>query len=799
MTFLQIVNSIKDTAYAQPNVNTVVREFLDLNREDVVYSAVVIQDRDGERDIFNNQDYITYTFHLGYVDRLRDDQANRDDIFSTGIEVLNNIVNQLRDSFFPYMEVSVVDRFNTFNQRFIADCAGVYIVLAINIPISDCVDGATTDMYDSFSVNITENGVYHYVPSGRAVDEINITVDTPARKEEETLDRIITENGSNHYTPDEGKVFSDVHITTDVHPTSRLNRTYTTNGSKEITGEFNGGNINVNVHPSSSLSVTYKENGVYNVDGEFNGGQVTVNVPGGGKDYRNMKGSIPGLEDLGWDTDSIGYANANRIHYSWEDSKYAVSQANKDLYGVVNKNNKDSYKTNTDMVYVPMFDTSGVTSMYSYFYQFKYINMIPLFDTSSVTNMYGMFNYCYNLITIPKLNTSSVTDMGLMFYGCYSLETLPELDTSSVTNMRQMLRGCSKLSSVPLFDTSSVTDMSIMFNSCSSLVSVPSMDTSSVTNMFSMFQGCSSLVSVPSMDTSSVKNMTSMFQSCSKLVTIPSMDTSSVTNMSNMFTDCSNLVTISSLDTSSVTNTYNMFIGCSNLENITITGNINVSFDISSTTKLTSESVISILQAMSRTVNTNSKTATFNMIIPDPTGDIRNLISVCESNGWTVNGLVIPTGDPVIHYTSKDGNIVTPNLTSGYSIVSNVYENGQGTITFNKYPTAIWNYMYQHKNQLNTIEIPDEVITLGYACLADGCGITSITIPRNVTRLDSYVFSGATDLVEVIMESSTPPAASGSIFNGHNANLVIKVPADAVDTYKRASGWNNYASIIVSQ
>lgn len=291
MTFLQIVNSIKDTAYAQPNVNTVVREFLDLNREDVVYSAVVIQDRDGERDIVNNQDYITYTFHLGYVDRLRDDQANRDDIFSTGMEVLNNIVNQLRDSFFPYMEVSVVDRFNTFNQRFIADCAGVYIVLAVNIPISDCVDTATGDIYDSFSVNITENGVYHYVPSGRAVDEIDIEVNVPGGgKEEETLDRIITENGSNHYIPEEGKVFRDVHITTDVHP-------------------------------SSSLSVSYTQNGVYNINGEFNGGSVTVNVSGGG-DVENMKiyytssdGNIiaPYLSDFGANIVSNTYENGSGV------------------------------------------------------------------------------------------------------------------------------------------------------------------------------------------------------------------------------------------------------------------------------------------------------------------------------------------------------------------------------------------------------------------------------------------------------------------------------------------------------
>ena len=57
MTYLQILSLIKHTALAQPNVNSVVREFLDLNREDAKYSAVVIQDRDGNRDRIVEQDY----------------------------------------------------------------------------------------------------------------------------------------------------------------------------------------------------------------------------------------------------------------------------------------------------------------------------------------------------------------------------------------------------------------------------------------------------------------------------------------------------------------------------------------------------------------------------------------------------------------------------------------------------------------------------------------------------------------------------------------------------------------------
>ena len=247
MTVLQVVNIIKDTAFAQPNVNTVVREFLDLNREDTVYSAVVIQDRDGSRDRIVEQDYVTYTWHLGYVDRLTYDESNRDDIISTGINIINNIVNTIRNTWFPELEVSIVDRINTFDQRFTAQCAGVYVVLAVNAQVSDCIDSESTDLYDTYDAKITANGVYHFVPSGRPVDEINITVDVEG-KEEVSLTDTVTMNGTHSYIPEEDTVYKDVELTVDVHPTERLVETYTTNGVKTITGEFNGGEITVDVN-----------------------------------------------------------------------------------------------------------------------------------------------------------------------------------------------------------------------------------------------------------------------------------------------------------------------------------------------------------------------------------------------------------------------------------------------------------------------------------------------------------------------------------------------------------------------
>ena len=278
MTYLQILNLIKDTALAQPNVNSVVREFLDLNREDAKYSAVVIQDRDGSRDRIVEQDYVTYTWHLGYVDRLTYDESNRDDIISTGINIINNIVNTIRNTWFPELEVSIVDRINTFDQRFTAQCAGVYVVLAVNAQVNDCIDSESTDLYDTYDAKITANGVYHFVPSGRPVDEINITVDV-AGKEEVSLTDTVTMNGTHSYIPEEDTVYKDVELTVDVHPTERLVETITNNGITDLSGEWKDASITVDVHPTRDLRDTVTINNVeYQWPGEWRSVRIYTNI-----------------------------------------------------------------------------------------------------------------------------------------------------------------------------------------------------------------------------------------------------------------------------------------------------------------------------------------------------------------------------------------------------------------------------------------------------------------------------------------------------------------------------------------
>jgi hypothetical protein len=84
-----------------------------------------------------------------------------------------------------------------------------------------------------------------------------------------------------------------------------------------------------------------------------------------------------------------------------------------------------------------------------------------------------------------------------------------------------------------------------------------------------------------------------------------------------------------------------MFSGCGSLENISFVGSINYSIDFSSSSKLTYDSIKSILTACAATTRTSSKTLKFNRTIADNNGELATLVGECTTKGWTITGLTI--------------------------------------------------------------------------------------------------------------------------------------------------------------
>lgn len=178
--------------------------------------------------------------------------------------------------------------------------------------------------------------------------------------------------------------------------------------------------------------------------------------------------------------------------------------------------------------------------------------------------------------------------------------TVGGLDTSRITNFSNF---CAN-NRIPVddldgLDTISGTDFSNMFSNCTNLTISPKLDTSNGTNFNYMFNRCTNLKTLQHIDTSNGTNFGGMFFKCERLTTIPQLDTSKGTDFSLMFRYCSSLTTVGL--TSFIAESA-MFDSCQSLTNLTVTGTITVNatneLKLSGSSKLTVESLLSVLNAL---------------------------------------------------------------------------------------------------------------------------------------------------------------------------------------------------------
>ena len=132
------------------------------------------------------------------------------------------------------------------------------------------------------------------------------------------------------------------------------------------------------------------------------------------------------------------YINGEHIKldkYGYTEISFSPGKYNvyiKDINDITNC--KNMFWNCTDLIKVPLFDTSKVENMYLMFYNCQNLEDVPLFDTSKVRSMHRMFCACQNLKVVPKFNTKKVEDMNDMFYKCEMLNEQTKQIWSQVYN-----------------------------------------------------------------------------------------------------------------------------------------------------------------------------------------------------------------------------------------------------------------------------------------------------------------------------------------------------------------------------
>jgi hypothetical protein len=131
MTLLETIKAIEGVAKAQPSVRMVVPN--DIFRLNATPSAQygVFGWTQGQHEASLDSTLIRFRFTFFYVDRLTEDKGNEVEVQSTGVQTLDTVIRTLAD-----MGIVADDyTFQTFNQRFLDECAGVFCSVRLTVPI----------------------------------------------------------------------------------------------------------------------------------------------------------------------------------------------------------------------------------------------------------------------------------------------------------------------------------------------------------------------------------------------------------------------------------------------------------------------------------------------------------------------------------------------------------------------------------------------------------------------------------------------------------------------------------------
>ena len=381
-------------------------------------------------------------------------------------------------------------------------------------------------------------------------------------------------------------------------------------------------------------------------------------------------------------------------------------------------------------------------------------NCNAIIETATNTLVAG----CQNTM-IPN----NVTSIGVgAFEGCEELHSI-NIPNNILKIETHAFFGCSKLISITIPNSVTFIGQNA-FGNCDALVSITVDSTNSVydsrDNCNAIIYTAANYLSAGCQNTIIPNSVTEIgayaFGDCNSLTSI--IIPNSVRLIGGCaFYSCKNMSSITIPN--SVTNiAYGAFMNCSKLDTVYIEATIP--------------------PVLVKGVFTSSPLC----VIPCGT------LAAYEASDWAQyvsefieEGCIDPTWQ--ITYTSTDGNIVTPNDVNvfGASIVSNTYENGVGTITFDAPITSIGEEAFQYCSSLTSITIPNSVTSIGNLAFRGCLCLSSITIPNSVTNIESHAFRECSSLKSITIPSSVTGIGKGAFegaFENYCGLVSITVDSD---------------------
>ena len=136
-----------------------------------------------------------------------------------------------------------------------------------------------------------------------------------------------------------------------------------------------------------------------------------------------------------------------------------------------------------------------------------------------------------------------------------------------------------------------------------------------------------------------------------------------------------------------------------------------------------------------------------------------------------------------------EGNVRTIVTKSGCRCVTGI--NNWGAMEF------VQQSAFSGCSSLNVSYIPEGITLIAPYAFQSCEAITRMRIASTVTEIGGDAFKGCINLTTVTMDATTPPSVVRSPFTNCPGLVEIIVPAGCGDAYRTASGWSEYASMIV--
>lgn len=173
------------------------------------------------------------------------------------------------------------------------------------------------------------------------------------------------------------------------------------------------------------------------------------------------------------------------------------------------------------------------------------------------------------------------------------------------------------------------------FRNDKDLIFMPKVDTSKANNMQAMFSNCTNLMQVPLLNTANVMHFDDMFYNCSSLTVVPQFNTVNLYSANLMFGGCSKLVSLPLFDFTKAEQLRSMLSACSELTDLKGFINLSVNLDLSSSRKLTAESILNVINQAADLSNTGG-TATLTLGTTNISKLTEEQIAIASAKGWTL-------------------------------------------------------------------------------------------------------------------------------------------------------------------